>query len=111
MNKINKINPEKYSVYANINEIFIKSLDIIENCKKVVKIKIYITAIDSIDFSNAILKDVEKKIIKKKYENDLSEINIENVSDDTKKTLTLASLSSKKQNNLIYEIYKNKLLI
>ena len=39
-------------------------------------------------------------IIKKKFENDLSEINIENVSDDTKKTLTLASLGSKKQNNL-----------
>jgi hypothetical protein len=42
---------------------------------------------------------VEKNIIKKKFNNDLSQINIENVSDDTKKTLTLASLSSKKQNN------------
>ena len=67
---------------------------------KVVKIKILQQSIDSIDFSNAILKDVEKNIIKKKYENDLSQINIENVSDDTKKTLTLASLSSKRQNNL-----------
>ena len=100
LNKINQINPEKYSVYANINEIFIKSLDIIESCNESCENKDYTTVIDSIDFSNAILKDVEKNIIKKKFENDLSQINIENVSDDTKKTLSIASLSSKKQNNL-----------
>jgi hypothetical protein len=100
LKKINKINPEKYSVYSNINDIFIKSLDIIENCNEICASKDFTTVIDSIDFSNAILKDVEKNIIKKKFENDLSQINIENISDDTKKTLTLASLSSKKQNNL-----------
>ena len=100
LNIINKINPEKYGVYENINNIFIKSLDIIENCKENCEDKNLITAIDSIDFSNAILKEVEKKIIVKKYINDLSVINIESISDDAKKTLTLASLSSKKQNNL-----------
>ena len=100
LNKINKVNPEKYSIYANINDIFLKSLDIIENCKKSCQSKDFTIAIDSIDFSNAILKDVENKIIKKKYENDLSKIDIENVSEDTKKTLTLASIGSKKQKNL-----------
>ena len=100
LNIINKINPEKYGVYENINNIFIKSLDIIENCKENCEDEDLITAIDSIDFSNAILKEVEKKIIVKKYINDLSSINIESISDDAKKTLTLASLSSKKQNNL-----------
>jgi hypothetical protein len=99
LKKINKINPNKYSVYENIDEIFKKSLDIIENCNKSCEDNDFITAIDSVDFSNAILKDVEKNIIKKKFDNDLSKINIENVSDDIKKTLTLASLSSKKQNN------------
>jgi len=99
LKKIIKINPDKYSVYENISEIFTKSLNIIDNCNKSCEDKDFITAIDSVDFSNAILKDVEKNIIKKKFENDLSKINIENVSDNTKKTLTLASLSSKKQNN------------
>jgi len=99
LKKINKINPDKYNVYENIDKIFKKSLDILENCNESCEDKDFITAIDSVDFSNAILKDVEKNIIKKKFENDLSQINIENVSDDTKKTLTLASLSSKKQNN------------
>ena len=97
---INKINPEKYGVYENINNIFLKSLEIIENCNESCENKDLITAIDSIDFSNAILKEVESKIIVKSYTNDLSAINIENISDDAKKTLTLASLSSKKQNNL-----------
>jgi len=108
LNKINQINPEKYSVYANINEIFIKSLDIIESCNESCENKDFITVIDSIDFSNAILKDVEKNIIKKKFENDLSQINIENVSDDTKKTLSIASLSSKKQNNLDMQILQRQ---
>jgi len=108
LNKINQINPEKYSVYANINEIFIKSLDIIENCNESCENKDFTTVIDSIDFSNAILKDVEKNIIKKKFENDLSQINIENVSDDTKKTLSLASLSSKRQNNLDMQILQRQ---
>ena len=99
LKKINKINPDKYNVYENIDKIFKKSLDILENCNESCEDKDFITAIDSVDFSNAILKDVEKNIIKKKFENDLSQINIENVSDDTKKTLILASLSSKKQNN------------
>ncbi len=99
LNKINKINPDKFSFYKNINDIFNKSLEIIGNCNEDCQNKELITVIDSIDFSNAIIKDVEKNIIKKKFENDLSQINIENVSDDTKKTLTLASLSSKRQNN------------
>ena len=34
-----QINPEKYSVYTKINEIFIKSLDIIENCNESCKNK------------------------------------------------------------------------
>ena len=100
LNIINKINPEKYGVYEIINNIFIKSRDIIENCKKSCENKDLITVIDSIDFSNAILKEVEQKVIVKNYINNLSAINFENISDDAKKTLTLASLSSKKQNNL-----------
>ena len=100
LKKINKINPKKYSVYVNINNIFIKSLDIIENCNESCENKDLTTVIDSIDFSNAILKDVEKDLIKKKFENDLSQVNFLHISDDTEKTLTLASLSSKRQNNL-----------
>jgi uncharacterized protein YqgQ len=66
LHKMNKINPEKYSIYDDINKIFIKSLDVINNCSENCESKDFSIAIDSIDFSNAILKDVEKKIIKKK---------------------------------------------
>ena len=65
LKKINKINPDKYSVYENIDKIFKKSLDIIENCNKSCEDNDFMTVIDSVDFSSAILKDVEKNIIKK----------------------------------------------
>jgi DNA-binding ferritin-like protein (Dps family) len=96
LKKINKINPDKYSVYENIDKIFKKSLDILENCNKNCEDNDFITVIDSVDFSNAILKDVEKNIIKKKFDNDLSKINIENVSDDTKKNIDPSFIKLKK---------------
>ena len=110
LNKINKINPEKYGVYKSIDEIFIKSLSIINNCNESCNRKDLTTVIDSIDFSNAILKDIEKKIIKRKYENDLSGIDIKNISEDAKKTLTIASLSSKRQKNLDLQNLQKKSL-
>ena len=98
LKKINKINPDKYGIYKHIDDIFVKSQNIIENCNDNCQSKDFVTVIDSVDFSNAILKDIEIDIIKKKFENDLSQINIDDVSEDTKKMLTLASLNSKKQN-------------
>ena len=100
LKKINKINPDKYGIYKHIDDIFVKSQNIIENCNDNCQSKDFVTVIDSVDFSNAILKDIEIDIIKKKFENDLSQINIDDVSEDTKKTLILASLNSKKQNVL-----------
>ena len=54
--------------------------------------------IDSVDFNNSILKEVEKNIIVKKYNNDLSKISIDSFTDAQKETLTISSLSNKKQN-------------
>ena len=50
LKKINKINPDKYNVYENIDKIFKQSLDILENCKESCENKDFITAIDSVDF-------------------------------------------------------------
>ena len=98
--KLNKINPEKYKVYNTVENIFNQSLEILNNCNKNCDQKQLNTIIDSVDFTNALLKDAEKNIIKKLYTNDLSKVNIENFPDDQKETLTLASLSSKRQNEV-----------
>jgi len=100
LKKLNNIDPEKYKIYKTANNIFTKSLTIIDSCKNDCSKKQLLTVIDSIDFTNAILKDVESNIVKKRYINDLSKINVENFSEEQKETLVLASMSSKRQNEI-----------
>ena len=100
LKKLNNIDPEKYKIYKTVNDIFTKSLTIIESCKNDCSRKQLLTVIDSVDFTNAILKDVESNIVKKRYINDLSKINVENFSEKQKESLVLASMSSKRQNEI-----------
>ena len=100
LKKLNKIDPEKYQIYKTVNDIFIKSMSIIDSCNNSCDRKKLLTIIDSIDFTNAILQDVEKDIIKKLYVNDLSNININSFSEKQKETLILASISSKRKNEI-----------
>ena len=100
LKKLNNIDPEKYKIYKTANNIFTKSLTIIDSCKNDCSRKQLLTVIDSIDFTNAILKDVESNIVKKRYINDLSKINVENFSEKQKESLVLASMSSKRQNEI-----------
>ncbi|MDC0438969.1 SHOCT domain-containing protein [Candidatus Pelagibacter sp.] len=100
LKNLNNIDPEKYKIYKTVNDIFTKSLTIIDSCKNDCSRKQLLTVIDSIDFTNAILKDVESNIVKKRYINDLSKIDIDNFSEKQKETLVLASMSSKRQNEI-----------
>ena len=100
LRNLNKINPEKYQIYKTVEEIFNISLEILNKCAENCNQQQLTTIIDSVDFTNAILKDVEKKIIKKLYTNDLSKIKIEIFPENLKETLTLASLSTKRQNEI-----------
>ena len=100
LKNLNKINPDKYNIYETVNEIFTESINLLNSCTDICKRKDLLTVIDSIELNNTILSTVEKKIIKKKYNNDLSKISIENFTNDQKETLRLSSLSSKKQKEL-----------
>ena len=100
LRNLNKINPEKYQIYKTVEDILNISFEILNKCAENCNRQHLTTIIDSVDFTNAILKDAEKKIIKKLYNNDLSKIKIENFPEDLKETLTLASLSTKRQNEI-----------
>lgn len=100
LKKLNRIDSEKYKIYKTVSDIFTKSINIIDNCNNTCNKKKLLTVIDSIDFTEAILKDVEVNIIKKRYVNDLSQINVDSFPDNQKETLVLASISSKRQNEL-----------
>ena len=100
LKKLNRIDSEKYKIYKTVSDIFTKSINIIDNCNNTCNKKKLLTVIDSIDFTEAILKDVESNIVKKRYVNDLSQINVDSFPDNQKETLVLASISSKRQNEL-----------
>ena len=100
LKKLNKIDSGKYQIYETANDIFTKSLNIIDNCNNSCDRKQLLTVIDSIDFTNAILKDFESDIVKKLYVNDLSNIKIDSFSEKEKETLILASISSKRKNEI-----------
>ena len=100
LKKLNKIDSGKYQIYKTVNDIFTKSISIIDNCNNSCDRKQLLTVIDSIDFTNAILKDFESDIVKKLYVNDLSNIKIGSFSEKQKETLILASISSKRKNEI-----------
>ena len=97
LDKLTKTDPSTDKIYKVINEMFEKSLEAINDCKDSCKRKDLLAVIDSTELTNAILKDIEKDLIKKSYTQDLSKVNIENLSEKEKETLTLASLNSKIQ--------------
>ena len=97
LDKLTETDPSTDKIYKVINEMFEKSLEAINDCKDSCKRKDLLAVIDSTELTNAILKDIEKDLIKKSYTQDLSKVNIENLSEKEKETLTLASLNSKIQ--------------
>ena len=97
LEKLTNTDPGSDKMYEVINEMFEKSLETINNCRGSCKRTDLLSVIDSTDLTNVILKDLEKDLIKKSYNQDLSKINIENLEKKEKETLTLSSLSSKNQ--------------
>ena len=97
LKKLTKTDPASDKMYVIINDMFEESLETINNCKGSCKREDLLAVIDSAELTNAILKDVEKDLIKKSYTQDLSKVNIENLGEKEKETLTLSSLSSKQQ--------------
>ena len=97
LEKLTNTDPSSDKMYVIINDMFEQSLETINDCKGSCKRNDLLAIIDSTELTNAILKDVEKDLIKKSYMQDLSKVNIESLGEKEKETLTLSSLSSKHQ--------------
>jgi len=61
--------------------MFEKSLDILEKCGANCERKNLLTVIDSVDLTNAVLADTEKDLIKKRFTQDMSKVDVETLSD------------------------------
>ena len=65
LNRLSKINSKSDGMYKVVSDMFEKSVEIIDNCTLKCDREDLLAVIDSTDFTNAILKDVEKNLIKK----------------------------------------------
>ena len=110
LKKLTQTDPTSDKMYVIINDMFEESLETINNCKGSCKREDLLAVIDSTELTNTILKDVEKDLIKKSYTQDLSKVNIENLGEKEKETLTLSSLSSKQQKAIKKNELKSSIL-
>ena len=84
-------------LYTNVATMFEKSLEILDNCSTNCARKDLLAVVDSADFTNAIIADVEKTLIPKQHIQDMSKIDMENMPDNTKTILASVSTAMKQQ--------------
>ena len=98
--------------YVSINNLFNQSLNFLNKCDPDCTRKELITIIDTIDFNENLLKEIEPNIIKKRYSQNMAGLDIDNLSDEEKSILSLISVKNKikiKENKL--EIQQSSLTL
>ena len=110
LGRLSKIDSKSDKLYANVATMFEKSLEILDNCAANCERKDLLAVIDSTEFTNAVLKDAEKTLIKKQHTQDMSKIDMETLSDEEKGTLALVSMNMKQQNAIKKEDLQNSVL-
>ena len=66
LTKLSKMDSQTNDIYKIANSMFEKTISMIENCDKNCNRNDLLTVIDSTEFTSSVLKDVEKKFLKKK---------------------------------------------
>lgn len=84
-------------LYTTVATMFEKSLEILGNCSTNCVRKDLLAVVDSADFTNTIIADVEKTLIPKQHIQDMSKIDMENMPDNTKTILASVSTAMKQQ--------------
>ena len=86
---ITNVDPKTNDLYKSIYSVFNKSLNYYENCKPECSIKELNIIVDSINVNLSILKEFEPKIIKKKYQQNMDNLNLESLKENDQATLAL----------------------
>tara|TARA_B110000037_G_scaffold220523_1_gene288659 strand:+ start:366 stop:2399 length:2034 start_codon:yes stop_codon:yes gene_type:complete len=92
---VTNLDQETDKFYVSINRLFEQSLDFLDNCQPDCKKKDLVTLIDAIKLNENLLKEIEPKIIKKQYSQNMDGLNIDNLSDDEKSVLGLINIKNK----------------
>jgi len=110
LSRLSKIDSKTDKLYVTVANMFEKSLDILNNCAGNCERKDLLAVIDTTEFTNAVLKDAEKGFIKKRYTQDMSKVDIQELSDDQKKTLVVVSNNMKRTKAIKKEDLQNSVL-
>ena len=97
---LSNLDPKTDDLYITVSNIFEKSLDMLNDCDEDCNRKDLLTIIDSVKFNNAILKEAEVDLIKKKYSQDMKNVNMDSLAEEEIASIALVSngLKNKKKN-------------
>ena len=99
--KITNINKETDKLYKSMYDIYMKSIDYLDECSPSCKSKNYDLIIDVTTVNLSILKEFEPQIIKKKYSQNMESLSLDALAEEEQATLALitSKLKIKKKND------------
>ena len=110
LKKITNLDQETDKFYTSINNLFTQSIVSLNSCNPNCTNKELKTIINTIEFNEALLKEIEPTFIKKKYSQNMEKLDLESLSKEEKSTLSLVSVKNKiKKKEFILELQKNSL--
>lgn len=92
---ITSLNQESDIFYISINNLFEKSLQILNECNPNCTDKELNTVISSIEFNESLMKEIEPKLVKKKYSQNMQNLDLDSLTEEEKSTLNLISIKNK----------------
>ncbi len=95
LKNITNLNQETDKFYASINSLFEQSLQILNECNPNCADEKLQTVISSIDFNEALIKEIEPTIVKRKYSQKMDNLDLDSLTENEKATLQLISIQNK----------------
>ena len=105
-----KIDSNSSKLYKTIGDMFEKSLEILDNCTTDCGYKDLLAVVDSTVLTDAVLADVEKDLIKKKYTQDMSKVDMEAISKERQEIMGKVSMNMKNQKSIKKKNIQNSVL-
>jgi hypothetical protein len=110
LKNITNLNQESDEFYISINNLFEQSIQILSECNPDCVDNELKTVISSINFNEALIKEIEPTIVKKNYSQNMENLDLDSLTEEEKSILTLISLKNKvKKKEAKLEVQKTSL--
>ena len=94
--------------YETIGEMFEESVKLVRNCSDDCQRKELLTVLDTIDFTNTTVADIEKQIVKKRWVQDMSKVDFKSFGEYQLNLVKEVSSNMRDQKALKRETYKDQ---